>query len=60
MHFSVYDLWQVYIWRTKMVWDVFFLLQNIEVHFVGYLYIMDLINVWKMEYIKVLVVVFIL
>jgi len=29
---------------------------NIEVHFVGYLYIMDLINAWKMEYIKVLVV----
>jgi hypothetical protein len=29
---------------------------NIEVHFVGYLYIMDLINAWEMEHIKVLVV----
>jgi hypothetical protein len=25
---------------------------NIEEHFVGYLYIMDLINEWKMEIIK--------
>jgi len=33
---------------------------NTEVHFVGYLYIMDLINAWKMKHIKVLVVVFIL
>lgn len=27
---------------------------KIEVHFVGYLYIMDLINAWKMEYITIL------
>ena len=27
---------------------------NIEVHIVGYLYIMDLINAQKMEYIKIL------
>jgi len=33
---------------------------NTEVHFVGYLYIRDVINAWKMEHIKVLVVVFIL
>jgi hypothetical protein len=26
---------------------------NIEVHFVGYLHIMDLINAWKMEHIKI-------
>ena len=27
---------------------------NSEVHFVGYLYIMDLINAWKMEHIKIM------
>jgi len=26
---------------------------NIEVHLVGYLYIMDLINAWRMEHIKI-------
>jgi len=26
---------------------------NIEVHFVGYMYIMHLINAWKMEHIKI-------
>jgi len=26
---------------------------NIEFHFVGYLYNMDLINTWKMEHIKI-------
>jgi hypothetical protein len=33
---------------------------KIEVHFVGYLYIMDLINAWKMEYIIILLLLLLL